>query len=145
MKFPRQIYGVVPILVIVTGCSSIPSNSPSFLKDNATLIHTRIETLSTAIETSANSSKKSLESLDYIKKLLTVDPVDKTKVHQQLVIIEQTLKGITEFGTLPSKARKDASFISSNLDLMASILQQQVDVNALIGDLKSKVEALNKE
>lgn len=132
-------------LLILSGCSSIPRDSPAFLKDNASLIHTRVETLATAIETSSNSAKKSLDSVQYIKEVLASDQIDKNIIRTQLQIIEQTLSSTAKLGTLPAKAREDASFVVGNLETMSGILQQQVDFTSLVKDLRTKVEALNKE
>ncbi len=141
MKVQAKIL-IVALLLLFAGCAQIPKETPTLLRDSSTIVETRIEALATALNTSSRSAKKSLESIEVIRAELEEDTINKTTIKAQLKIIEQTLEGVSRQGEQVSIAREDAAFVVSNLEIVAGILGEHIELSDLAAETRERVSKI---
>lgn len=133
------------VLLYMSGCCQIPGQMPTFIQDNNRILETRIETLATAIQTAANSSKKAHESLDVVKTELRKKDPNMTVINLQLSIVEQSVVQIESLRDLADRARADAKSLVDNYSLVIDILNDEIDKRELFKAGLEKLQHLHSK
>jgi hypothetical protein len=137
------------ILSAITGCSSIPTNTPILLDRTTDRIETRSEVVTKAFRTTLDEAAFVRGDVEAARKALetitttTLSAADKKTIDtaiKQLTSVETSLGKFKSFERVPDDSKRIFTESAATLKLIRRIMSSDMDKNALIQELINLIE-----